>query len=225
MRAAKMGPFAPNRGGGQFAPNLAIFASHEGSNLQAIVDACGAGELEAKVCLVVSNNSHSRALARAAARGIATRHLSSATHPDPALLDVAILGALREHRADLVLLAGYVKKLGPATLGAYAGRIFNSHPALLPKFGGRGMFGRAVHAAVLAASEPVTGATIHLVDEEYDHGPIVAQCRVSVEPGDDVETLSARVLARERVFWVETLRCVLSGAIVVPRLLVPGSAS
>jgi phosphoribosylglycinamide formyltransferase-1 len=140
-------------------------------------------------------------------------HLSSTTHPEPGALDSAILDALQSREVELVVLAGYMKKLGPKTLHAFEGRILNSHPALLPRFGGHGMFGRAVHEAVLAAGVNQTGITIHLVDEEYDHGTIVAQCNVPVLPGDDVEALATRSLAREHAFWVETLQRVLSGAI------------
>jgi phosphoribosylglycinamide formyltransferase-1 len=187
-------------------PALALFASHDGSNVQAIVDACKSARLRARPCLIISNNSRSGALARAGADQIPSAHLSSATHPEPEALDGAILSTLQSHQAELVILAGYMKKLGPQTLRAFEGRILNSHPALLPRFGGKGMFGRAVHEAVLAAGETETGITIHQVDEEYDHGAIVAQCTIPILPGDDVETLGARSLAREHAFWVETLQ-------------------
>jgi phosphoribosylglycinamide formyltransferase-1 len=131
--------------------------------------------------------------------------LSSATHPDPVALDQAILDALTGAAVDLVFLAGYMKKLGPKVLRAFDGRILNTHPALLPRFGGKGMYGSRVHAAVLAAGEKETGVTIHRVAHEYDTGPVVAQCRVPVLPGDSVETLAARVQKRERELVVETL--------------------
>jgi phosphoribosylglycinamide formyltransferase-1 len=154
---------------------------------------------------VISNNSRSGAAERAVASGIRFAHLSTQTHPDPAALDAAIAAALSDAAAELVFLAGYMKKLGPAVLAAYAGRIFNTHPALLPKHGGQGMYGRKVHEAVLAAKETESGASIHLVDAEYDTGPVVAQCRVPVMPGDSVADLAARVQARERALVVETL--------------------
>jgi phosphoribosylglycinamide formyltransferase-1 len=140
-------------------------------------------------------------------------HLSGVTHPDAAQLDAAILAKLRELDVDTVFLAGYMKKLGPAVLAAYAGRIFNTHPALLPKHGGRGMYGNRVHEAVLAAKESETGASIHLVDADYDTGRVVAQCRVPVEPTDSVETLAARVQERERELVVETLAKLAAGEI------------
>ncbi|MBN2386200.1 MAG: phosphoribosylglycinamide formyltransferase [Anaerolineales bacterium] len=196
--------------------NLGFFASHRGSNMQAVLDACGAGDLAARPCLVISNNSESEALARAEREGIPALHLSSRTHPDPVQLDKAILSALRRQQVDLCVLAGYMKKLGAKTLSAYQGRVINIHPALLPKYGGEGMYGAHVHAAVIAAGDSETGVTIHLVDEEYDHGRILAQCRLPVLATDTAVTLAARVLAREHTFLVETLARIVRGEIVLP---------
>jgi phosphoribosylglycinamide formyltransferase-1 len=190
---------------------IAVLASHAGTVLQAIIDGCQDGRLKADVCLIVSNNSRSGAAQRAERHAIPFRHLSGQTHADPDALDIAILDALTAHSTDLVFLAGYMKKLGPRTLAHYRGRIFNTHPALLPHFGGLGMYGARVHAAVLASGEAVTGVSVHRVEGEYDTGPVVAQCEVPVLPGDDVETLSARVQARERLFVVETLALLVNG--------------
>jgi phosphoribosylglycinamide formyltransferase-1 len=198
--------------------NLAFLASHQGSNMQAVIDACRSGGLNARPCVVISNNGDSEALARAEREGIPRYHLSPKTHPDPERLDQIIFQTLVEHRTDLVILAGYLKKLGPATLAAYHGRILNIHPALLPKYGGRGMYGRNVHEAVLKNGDKETGVTIHLADETYDHGAIIAQCRVPVERNDTVETLSERVLKREHKFLVETLRGIISGEIAIPKV-------
>jgi phosphoribosylglycinamide formyltransferase-1 len=184
---------------------LAIFASHEGTTLQAILDAVRSGRLRASIEAVISNNRESGALRRARAAGVRAIHLSSATHPEPGRLDAAILATLRERGVDTVFLAGYMKKLGPAVLTAYADRVFNTHPALLPKHGGHGMYGRKVHEAVLAAKETETGASIHLVDDGYDTGRVIAQCRVPVLPTDSPETLAARVQERERELVIETL--------------------
>ena len=192
---------------------LGFLASHGGSNMQAIIDACKEGRLDAKPAVVISNNSESTALERARHEGIPHYHLSSTTHPDPAGLDVAILRTLEEHGVDLVILAGYMKLLGPQTLTRYRGRILNIHPALLPKFGGRGLYGKKVHEAVLAAGELVTGVTIHLVDERYDAGPIVAQSKVPVLEGDTVDSLAARVLEREHELFAETLQKIVHGEI------------
>jgi phosphoribosylglycinamide formyltransferase-1 len=184
---------------------LGILASHEGTTMQAVLDAVAAGTLAADVAVVISNNSDSGALRRARAAGVPAVRLSSVTHPDAEALDRAILEALTGAGVEVVLLAGYMKKLGARVLQAYRGRILNTHPALLPKFGGQGMYGTRVHEAVLAAGESETGVSVHLVDAEYDTGPVLAQCRVPVLPGDSVETLAARVQASERKFLVETL--------------------
>ncbi|MBL7170513.1 MAG: phosphoribosylglycinamide formyltransferase [Candidatus Omnitrophica bacterium] len=185
---------------------LGFFASHGGSNMQAIIDACKDGRLNAKPCVVITNNSDSTALERAKEEGIPGYHLSSKTHPDVTELDRIIFDVLEKYGVNLVILAGYMKKLGSKTLKTYKGRILNIHPALLPKFGGKGLYGRHVHEAVLAAGEKVTGVTIHIVDEEYDKGPIINQCEVPVYENDTVDTLSKRVLRREHEFFVETLQ-------------------
>ena len=188
---------------------LGVLASHGGTNLQAIIDACKEGRLDASVSVVISNNSSSMALERARREDIPNYHVSAVTYPQPAELDRAILALLEKHLVDLVILAGYMKLLGPLILSRYRNRILNSHPALLPKFGGKRMYGSLVHEAVLAAEENVTGVTIHLADEVYDHGPIVAQCRVPVVEGDTVNTLMDRVQRRERLLWVETLQSIV----------------
>ncbi len=183
--------------------------------MQAVIDACKTGRLDAKPCVVISNNGDSQALARAKREGIPHYHLSIKTHPQPQQLDKEILATLVNHDVDLVILAGYMRRLGTKTLNQYTRRIINIHPALLPKFGGKGMYGARVHEAVLAAREKETGVTIHLVDGDYDTGPIIAQCQVPVMENDSVETLSARVLEREHSFLVETLEKIISGAIVL----------
>jgi phosphoribosylglycinamide formyltransferase-1 len=185
---------------------IAVLASHGGSVLQAVLDACTHHELEASVVLVISNNSGAGALARAIEQGIPTLHLSSATHPDATALDAAMVEALEARQTDWVLLAGYMKKLGPQVLERFHNRIINTHPALLPKFGGQGFYGRRVHQAVLDAGERETGASVHLVDAEYDSGPILSQVRVRVRPGDTVDELEERVKSAERKLLIATLR-------------------
>src|SRR5688500_5967874 len=175
---------------------IAVFASQEGTTLQCILDACAAGRIRGIVVVVISNNGNSRALSRATVAGIPAHHLSSVTHPAPGTLDAAISETLKTARADIVFLAGYLKRLGPATLAAFRGRILNTHPALLPKFGGQGMFGDRVFEAVLDAGESESGVSVHIVDDTYDTGQVIRQVRVPVEAGDCVESLKARV--RER---------------------------
>src|SRR5262245_5300971 len=196
--------------------NIGFLVSHRGSNMQAVVDACTAGRLDARVCVVISNNGHSEVLVRAHNQGIPNFHLSSRTHPEPEQLDRAIAAVLREHQANLVVLAGYMKKLGPRTLFDFSGRILNIHPGLLPKYGGQGMYGRIVHEAVLAAGEKETGVTIHVVDGVYDHGQVLVERRIPVRSDDDVDSLSERVLEHEHELLVSTLAQVVSGSLRLP---------
>ncbi len=184
---------------------LAVFASHGGSILQAVLDACGQNELPLDVVLVISNNSGSIALDRAREQQIPTAHFSSQTHPHPNTLDESIVSALRQAQVDWVLLAGYMKKLGPKTLETYRNRILNAHPALLPKYGGHGFYGRKVHEAVLASGDRESGATVHLVEGDYDTGPMLSQVRVPVKSDDNVDALEARVKAAERKLVLATL--------------------
>lgn len=196
---------------------IGFLASGRGSNVQAVIDAFKAGALDVEAAVVISNNSAAGAIERAEKEGIPHYHLSSATHPDPDDLDQAVVDALVSHGAEVVMLAGYMKKLGPKTLSRFRGRVLNIHPALLPKFGGHGMYGVHVHEAVIAAKEKETGVSIHVVDEEYDTGPVIAQSRVPVMPDDDAGTLAARVLDREHTFLVEVLQKVASGEVSLPR--------
>src|SRR5262245_11476510 len=195
--------------------NIGVLASHEGTTLQSVLDACDDGRIAGRVAVVVSNNSGSGALRRARQAGVTAAHLSSATHPDPDALDLAIRNALAAASVDLVFLAGYMKKLGPATIEAFSGRILNTHPALLPKFGGQGMYGDRVFEAVIEAGETESGVSIHLVDADFDAGRVVRQCTVPVFPGDSSETLKARVRMREREFVVETLADIARGALAL----------
>lgn len=153
---------------------------------------------DAEVALVIGNNSGSGVLADARRLGLDSAHLSGRTHPDPADLDAAMLEALVRADVGLIILAGYMKKIGPQVLRHYDGRIVNTHPSLLPKYGGQGMYGDRVHQAVLADRETVTGASVHTVTAGYDEGPVLVQTQVAVRPGDDVESLRERVQAAER---------------------------
>ena len=194
---------------------IGVLASHEGTTLQSIIDACAQGRIDGDVVCVVSNNSGSGALQRAAAARIEAFHISSVTHSSGDALDVAICGALQRARVDVIFLAGYMKRLGPRTLAAFPSRVLNTHPALLPKFGGPGMFGDHVYEAVLAAGESESGASVHLVDAEYDTGAVVRQKRVRVHAGDTVESLKDRVQACEREAVVETLAAIARGELAL----------
>lgn len=199
-------------------PRIAFLASHNGSNMRAIVAACRDGSLMAEPAVLISNNGDSGAVMWARENGVPAVHISAAKLGSPDAVDPVIAKTLGEHRADLIVLAGYMRKLGPNTLDAFRNRILNVHPALLPKFGGQGMYGRFVHEAVLKSGERVTGATIHIVDGEYDHGPIVAQAEVPVMPGDTPDSLAARVQAKERQLFPETLRSIVAKRIDLDRL-------
>lgn len=199
-------------------PKLAFLASHNGTNMRAIAAACQSGVLSAQPILLISNNGASGAIAWAKQNHVDTRHISAKTAGSDAAADEAIAAELSKAGADLVVLAGYMRKLGPQTLKVFHRRILNVHPALLPKFGGHGMYGAHVHNAVLKSGDAETGCTIHIVDDEYDHGPVVAQGRVAVETGDTAEALAARVQAREQTLYVDTLKRIFSGEIDLDRL-------
>lgn len=177
---------------------IAVFASGRGSNFQAVQKELRAmPDPPAEIVLCVSNNPDPGAFQFAREEGIETLRLSPKMFDDEAGYDRALESALRERSIGMIVLAGYMRQLPTGVVRAYAGRILNIHPALLPKFGGKGMYGIHVHEAVIAAGETSSGPTVHLVDEEYDSGPIVAQESVPVHPDDTPELLAARVLEAE----------------------------
>lgn len=169
---------------------IGVLASGSGSNLQALLDACRPPE-PATIALVACNVTGAGAVQRAAAAGVPTWHIA-----DPAD-GPGLLGALRAHRVELVVLAGYLKLVPADVVEAFTGRMINIHPALLPSFGGHGMYGMRVHQAVLASGATLSGPSVHLVTAEYDRGPILAQWPVPVLPDDTPESLRDRVLAVE----------------------------
>jgi phosphoribosylglycinamide formyltransferase-1 len=192
---------------------LAILASHSGTTAQAVIDALHGGRVDGEAVLLICNNPDAEVLGRAARAGIETRVLNARSHPDPEDLDRAVLEAVEAASASHILLAGYMKKLGPRTVDAFERRVFNSHPALLPAFGGQGMYGDRVHEAVLAAGVAVSGATVHRVTNDYDAGEIVRQVEVAVLAGDDVSSLGERVRAAERELVVVVLSEVARGSV------------
>ncbi len=170
---------------------VVVFASGSGTNLQALLDACAAPDAPAAVVAAVSDAPTAPALDRARRAGVAAEVLADPR--DGTAVEATIAG----HDPDLIVLAGYLKLVPLQVVDRYAGRILNIHPALLPAFGGKGMYGLEVHRAVLASRATVTGPTIHLVDHEYDNGGIVAQWPVPVRADDSPESLAARVQAVE----------------------------
>ncbi len=181
---------------------LAVLASGRGSNLVAIQSAIDRGVLRAELVSVVSNNSAAGALEFARTRGIPATHISGRTHDDPGAALLAHLGAVA---TDVVVLAGYMKLLDPRVVEAFRARAVNIHPGPLPAFGGAGMYGERVHAAVLAAGVATSGPTVHLVSEHYDEGDILAHTPVPVLAGDDVHALAARVLVAEHALYWRTI--------------------
>ena len=196
------------------ALKIGFLASGTGSSARAIVGAIRAGDLSAEARLLVSNNRSAPALAFAAQAGFPA--LCIATQADPQAADAELADAMAAHGVELIVLSGYLRRLGPRTLARYAGRILNIHPGPLPAFGGHGMYGRRVHEAVIAAGAAQSGICIHLVDEEYDRGPVLARRSVAVRPGETAESLEARVTALEPRFYVETLRQIAEGSIALP---------
>ncbi len=193
---------------------LGFLASNNGSGMRAIVQAIESGVLNAEPRILVTNRRGVPALDFAAEHAVPNRVI--ATLPDPEAADAALADALRSAGVEIVILSGYLRKLGPRTLAAFPNRILNIHPALLPRFGGQGMYGRRVHEAVAAAGAGVTGASVHLVDGEYDQGPVIASRSVTLAPGDDPETIERKVTAVEPGLFVDTLRRICQGDLILP---------
>lgn len=194
---------------------IAVFASHGGSNLQSLIDACAGGRIGGRLVLVVSNNRRAFALERAKNAGIETLVISDRHFDTAGEYGRTLLEQLQSRGVELICLAGYMKMIPHELFAAYRNKIINVHPALLPKFGGQGMYGIHVHEAVIEARETESGATIHIVDEDYDHGRVIAQQRVAVLPGDTPETLQARVLKVEHQLYPETVAKIAAGEIIL----------
>ncbi|MBI4376820.1 MAG: bifunctional phosphoribosylaminoimidazolecarboxamide formyltransferase/IMP cyclohydrolase [Elusimicrobia bacterium] len=176
---------------------IAVFASGEGTNLQALIDACAQHRIRGQIALVVSNQPQAGALRRAERAGIPVLVSDPAGFSSPEEFDAYLAHACRERKIDLICLAGYMRHIKAPLLRAFPWRILNIHPALLPAFGGQGMYGRRVHEAALKSGVKVSGCTIHFVDEVYDHGPVVAQAVVPVLANDTPESLAARIRVQE----------------------------
>jgi phosphoribosylglycinamide formyltransferase 1 len=195
--------------------NIVVFASGHGSNFQAILGAIDSGLLPARITALISNKSDAGAITIAHTHGIQASYLSNKLFPSEDALAEAMLNVLSKQRADFVVLAGYLKKIPVQIVRRYRNRIINIHPALLPMFGGAGMYGHFVHEAVIASGMKVSGATVHLVDEEYDRGPIIIQKAVEITPNDTPDSLAAKVLTIEHEILPLAIKAFAEGKIKI----------
>lgn len=186
--------------------SFGVMASGGGSNFKALLEKVQDGSLRAKCSFLIVNNGDCGAVQIAKEFGVPTFHISGKTHPEQLEYEEALLGVLSNHPVDLLLLAGYMKKIPDSLIQALPERILNIHPALLPKYGGKGFWGMNVHRAVIENHEKQSGPTVHLVTSEIDKGRILAQTPVPVLEGDSPEELAARILQQEhRLYWKTVL--------------------
>ena len=181
--------------------------------MQAIIDNVKNGKLHAELCAVVSNNHNSGAIEKAKNENIPHYVVNEKTHLDK--VSQEIIRIFKSHNVDTVVLAGYMKLISQSLIETFNNRVLNIHPALLPKFGGKGMYGMNVHKAVIDTKETMTGATIHLVNPHYDDGKILAQVEIPVLPNDTPETLAGRVLQEEHKLYSSTLIKISNGEIIL----------
>jgi formyltetrahydrofolate-dependent phosphoribosylglycinamide formyltransferase len=188
--------------------HLAVLISGSGSNLQALIDACKNPDFPAQIDIVITNNPNAYGIQRAHDQGIATAILDHTKFANRHAFEEKVQKVLDLYPIDLICLAGFMRILTPEFVGKWAGKIINTHPALLPKHGGKGMHGENVHKAVLKAKDTESGVTIHYVIPEVDRGEIIVQRKVPVDPTDTWDSLAARVLAEEHVAYVEAVRTI-----------------
>ena len=187
--------------------NIAVFASGRGTNFEAIVRAVETGKLHnLSIAVVISNNPDAPVLTIAREHNIPAYHLSQRHFPSEEKFDEAVFDVFRRHGINFIVLAGYMKKLSTNLVRQFRNRMLNIHPALLPKFGGKGMYGMHVHEAVINSGEKISGVTVHIVDEEYDHGPIVKQRTVAVDENETPETLATKIHGIEHQLYPEVLQ-------------------
>lgn len=189
---------------------IVVLISGNGSNLQAIIDAVAAGDLPVEIRAVVSNRPAAAGLERAQRAGIATAVVDHRQYPDRAAFDAALRTVVDQYRPELVVMAGFMRILTPEFVAHYHGRMLNVHPSLLPAF--RGL---DTHARALAAGVAEHGVSIHFVTAELDGGPVVAQRRIAILPGDDAATLAARVQREEHVLYPQVIRWFAEGRLTL----------
>jgi len=194
---------------------IAVLASGQGSNFGAVLNNIKQGKLDASICVVISNKKSAGVLEIARANNIPAYFISGKQFPEQQDFDNRVLSFLNKHEANFIILAGYLKMIGTEIIQKFSNRILNIHPALLPSFGGKGMYGHYVHEAVLDYGCKVSGVTVHLVDEKYDTGaPIVQRC-VPVHENDTPDTLAQRVLKVEHQVFTEALQLFADGRVEV----------
>jgi phosphoribosylglycinamide formyltransferase-1 len=181
--------------------NLAILASHNGSGLDAIYEAVSKNILNININLIISNNTNANVLQKATKYDIDKYVINAKTHQEP---DDAIYSLLQEYSCSHIFLSGYMKKLSPNITNNF--KVINSHPSLLPKYGGHGMYGRFVHEAVVKNKESVSGVTIHEVNEEYDKGHIILQKQIQLSPDECVDTLEKKIKELEKIAIIDGLK-------------------
>jgi phosphoribosylglycinamide formyltransferase 1 len=193
----------------------AVFASGGGSNFGALLDRKKAGDLHVDFVLFIGNNSTAPAFERARNHAVPAVHLAPSHYASEEDYTDRLSTLLGEYRVELIILAGYMKKIPLQIVKSYRYRIVNIHPGLLPAFGGQGLYGSRVHEAVIACGAKITGVTVHFVDEEYDHGPIILQRAVEVRDADDPHTLAERVLKVEHASYWQAVEAIAQGRITV----------
>ncbi|MDP8228671.1 MAG: phosphoribosylglycinamide formyltransferase [Candidatus Electryoneaceae bacterium] len=190
--------------------NLAIFLSGGGSNFKAIAHAIESGELDARIVLIAGNRADAKGLEIAGQMNIPTAVFNRAEFDKGSQFANYMLSTLKKYSVDLIVLAGYLRKIPPIVVRKYRKRILNIHPALLPQFGGKGMYGMNVHRAVIESGVKESGVSIHYVDEIYDHGEIIGQLRIPVLPDDTPEQLATRILEVEHQFYPKVLKQIVN---------------
>ncbi|MDR3013215.1 MAG: phosphoribosylglycinamide formyltransferase [Chitinispirillales bacterium] len=192
-----------------------VFASGGGSNFQTLIDKKTSGDLHVDFVLMIGNNSGAKAFERARTNNIPTLHTAPSHFADEDLYAAYLISILKNVNTELIVLAGYMKKLPSLIINEYRNKIVNIHPALLPAFGGKGMYGINVHRAVIEYGAKVSGITVHFVDEEYDHGPVIMQKTVPVLDDDDESTLASRVLEAEHEYYWKAVQAIAQGNVRV----------
>lgn len=196
---------------------IGVMASGGGSNFETILKRIEDGSLNATCAYLVTNNSRCGAAEMAKKHSIPVYHISSVTHPDPQDYDQAMLAVVQQHQPQLLVLAGYMKKIPDVLLQALPERVINVHPALLPAFGGEGLYGDRVHQAVIDSGVRVSGLTIHFVDSVYDHGKIIAQRAVPVYSQDTPAEVATRVLEQEHDLYWRVIQAFALGQVTIQR--------